>query len=285
MSIADKLTTIAENQQRVFEAGYSKGQSEGGGGDYDSGFEDGYNKGYVEGEENGWDMGFSSGWDEGYSEGETAGIEQGKQAGEDAMWDLVQNYGNRTDYRYFIFYSGFTHLDPKWAAKPIYADSIMGNNDKLETVNWEKFDLTATSTLYNAFGFCYRLTEVDTDLCLVNGTATALNSIFRNCYALQRVKKITAYPEAVWKQSFDNCTALTHIIFDGTIGANGLNLQWSTKLDKESIDSIINALSDTTMGLSITLSKTAVDAISAAEKEDYGDYLSGLKPNWTINLV
>ena len=285
MDVAEKILRGKADLDAVYDAGYAKGQAEGGGGDTDEAWDDGFDAGYESGYADGEGSGYFNGLDVGREEGLAEGIEQGKQAGEDAMWDLVQNYGNRTDYRYFIFYSGFTHLDPKWAAKPTYADSIMGNNDKLETVNWEKFDLTATSTLYNAFGFCYRLTAVDTDLCLVNGTATALNSIFRNCYALQRVKKITAIPEAVWKQSFDNCTELTHIIFDGTIGANGLNLQWSTKLSKESIDSIVECLSPATSGLSITLSKTAVDAISAAEQEDYGDYLSSLKPNWTIILV
>lgn len=36
MSLAEKLTTVAENQQRVYDAGYEKGKAEGGGGiDYD----------------------------------------------------------------------------------------------------------------------------------------------------------------------------------------------------------------------------------------------------------
>ena len=34
MSIADKLTAVAENQQKVYDAGYEKGKAEGGGRDY-----------------------------------------------------------------------------------------------------------------------------------------------------------------------------------------------------------------------------------------------------------
>ena len=219
-------------------------------------------------------------------------------AGQDAMWDCIQNYGNRTDYRSCFFISGFSHIDPKWPVRASNSDSIFGNANKLETVNWEKFDLTATSSLYNAFGFCYLLTEVDTDLAVVNGTATLLNSIFRNCYKLQRVKKLTAFPSAVWKNSFDECRELTHIIFDGEIGANGLNLQWSTKLDKESIESIINALSTTTSDLSVTLSETAVNQAFGYEEilDDSPNWVDGIyspewvalvdsKPNWTITLV
>ena len=58
MSIADKLTTIAENQQRVYDAGFSAGQN--------------------------------SGYDEGF--------EAGKQAEYDAFWDAYQENGNRTLY-------------------------------------------------------------------------------------------------------------------------------------------------------------------------------------------
>ena len=32
MSIAEKLTTIAENQQKVYDAGFTAGQAQGGGG-------------------------------------------------------------------------------------------------------------------------------------------------------------------------------------------------------------------------------------------------------------
>ena len=52
MSIADKLTTIAENQQRVYDAGKAAG---GGGGGYDEGYEAGrevgFNEGYLSGQD------------------------------------------------------------------------------------------------------------------------------------------------------------------------------------------------------------------------------------------
>lgn len=41
MAIAEKLTTIAENQQKVYDAGYEKGKAEGGGGSYEEGYEQG----------------------------------------------------------------------------------------------------------------------------------------------------------------------------------------------------------------------------------------------------
>lgn len=41
MDIAEKQKTIAENEQRVYKAGYEKGKAEGGGGGYDEGYADG----------------------------------------------------------------------------------------------------------------------------------------------------------------------------------------------------------------------------------------------------
>lgn len=47
-----------------------------------------------------------------------------------------------------------------------------------------------------------------------------------------------------FKNSFNYCKNLEHAIFTGTIATNGLNLQWSPLLDKESILSIIDCLKD-----------------------------------------
>ena len=303
MSIADKLTAIAENQKAVYDAGFSAGQAQGGGsGDYNEGWNDGWQSGYDEGWNEGYDVGYGDGgldaggvdydsaFNEGYDAGHMDGRQEGEQTGQDAMWDNLQNEGKRTDYRYAFYYGAYTHIDPKWNINASNADNMFGVCNNLQSVNWDKFNLSAVSSMYNAFGLCPWLTEVDTDLCVVNGTATLMNSIFRNCYKLQRVKKLTAYPSAVWKDSFAGCYELTHIIFDGTIGANGLNMKDCTKLDKESITSIINALSDTTSGLSITLSYDAVcgawDSDEFGPTFDSGWYeLRNTKSNWTITLV
>ena len=71
MSIAEKLTTIAENEQKVFEAGYNEGKQEG----YGEGQLDGYNDGYD------------------------TGVIDGRQAEYDAFWDIYQVNGARTDHQ------------------------------------------------------------------------------------------------------------------------------------------------------------------------------------------
>ena len=82
MSIAEKLQTIAENEQRVYDAGYAKGQAEGG----DT----------------------TAAYDEGF--------EAGKKAEYDAFWDAYQQKGNRSNYSYAFSGSGWTtnNFKPKY---------------------------------------------------------------------------------------------------------------------------------------------------------------------------
>ena len=67
MSIADKLTTVAENVSKVYNAGYEKGKAEGGGDVTDR-------------------------YDEGFADG--------KKAEYDEFWDDFQDNGNRNNYYY-----------------------------------------------------------------------------------------------------------------------------------------------------------------------------------------
>ena len=67
-------------------------------------------------------------------------------------------------------------------------------------------------------------------------------------------------------------------------------MQWSTKLSGASIVSIIEALSTTTSGLSVTLSQTAVNNMTFPIVGNKGTYnswteLEQSKTNWTISLA
>lgn len=66
MTIAEKLTAIAENEQRVYDTGYMRGS----------------NDGYVQGEQNGYAVGF----------------DEGKKAEYDRFWNAYQQNGARRNY-------------------------------------------------------------------------------------------------------------------------------------------------------------------------------------------
>ena len=82
------------------------------------------------------------------------------------------------------------------------------------------------------------------------------------------------------------------IKYNGNTIASSLDMKSCTLLSKASITSIINALSSTTSGLTVTLSKTAVN--TAFETESGGAdgstsqewlALATTKSNWTISLA
>ena len=83
----------------------------------------------------------------------------------------------------------------------------------------------------------------------------------------------------LFTSTFIQCNALENLTIDGTIGQNNFNLKDSTKLSKASIESVIDALSTTTSGLTVTFSKTAVDNAFTA---DEWAALKATKSNWDI---
>ena len=76
------------------------------------------------------------------------------------------------------------------------------------------------------------------------------------------------------------------------IACDGWDLHWATALTKASITSVINALSTTTSGKTLTLSKAAVNkafetSAGAGDGEASTAWISleQSRPNWTISLV
>jgi hypothetical protein len=239
MTIAEKLTQIAENEQKVFDAGYAKGTAQGG-----------YAEGYAD----------------------------GKQAEYDAFWDAFQNYGNK---RYYYYAFAWQQTDNEaWATDaynpkyPIIADCNAGEPSPYAT--------------QSIFHYSSRLKDVKVPITLKNGAA---NACFYNCYRLTNIPSLTLENVTGFVNTFMNCNALETLIVHGKIEAD-IDLQWSTKLSMESIESIMCALSDTTTGKSITLSKVAVDkAYETSEGANDGSTsaewiaIRNTKKNWTVSLI
>ncbi len=88
MSIAEKLTIVAENVPKVYEAGYQQGEA----------------------------MGYTAGLADGREQGKVEGYEEGKQAEYDRVWDDLQQNGNRTYYNTYFSGRGWqsgTTYNPK----------------------------------------------------------------------------------------------------------------------------------------------------------------------------
>lgn len=185
MAISNKLTTIAENVQKVYEAGKSDGYSDG----FETGSEEGYNKGKTDG----------------YAEGQENGYNEGKTAEQNAFWDTYQDNGNRTNYDHAFAGEGWTDelYDPKY---PINAESyirLFAYNDKITDTkvpivlgryNSNQSDL--------AFGKC---TSLKTIPLLTIGRNTEFIGTFEGCEALETI----GWHGELWHDIYlDACPAL-----------------------------------------------------------------------------
>jgi hypothetical protein len=105
---------------------------------------------------------------------------------------------------------------------------------------------------------------------------------FTDCLKLKTIEVFRCVETAKFVSTFAYCYELVNITFEGVIGQNGLDLHWSTKLSKTSIENIIEHLSTTASGMTVTLSKTAVNN---AFTTDEWNTLVASRSNWTIALA
>ncbi len=210
-------------------------------------------------------------------EGYDSGHEAGQKSGYDAFWDMFQDNGNRNNYQDAFKRWTATEIKPKYVIKTDRLYGMFSDCYNLERLPQIEL-LPITGATYTAFTNCRKLKSVDIDVLMY----ASCGNVFLNCYELETIKKIIIDKTVTsLAGAFNFLYALKNITFEGEIPLS-MNFQWSTKLTKESIISIINALSSSTSGLSITLSQVAVDnAFTDAEWEA----LIATKTNWTISLV
>ena len=121
-----------------------------------------------------------------------------------------------------------------------------------------------------------------------------ITSLFHYAANLTTITKLILKDDGsqVASTAFNGATKLVTMIVEGTIGQN-FDLSPCTKLSKESITSVINALSSTTTSMKLTLSKTAVNNAFGINVDDATTYPEGSeyytlrhsKDNWTISYV
>lgn len=193
----------------------------------------------------------------------------------DEFWDEFQGNGTRGVYLYAfsmatqLYGWNDTIYNPKY---PIIADAGYGVQE------------------------CFRGNKVitDTKVPIIDKVGN-IYSTFNGCNNLKRVESLTLeVPVTKANNAFFDCIELEEInvICNGGSFAADLSLRYSTKLSRASITSIVNALSATTSGLSVTLSKTAVDTAfettaGAGDGSTSAEWnaLISTKSNWTISLV
>lgn len=245
--------------------------------------EDVYNKGYADGEANG-----TGGYDNGYADG--------RQAEHKEFWDAVLDPSLNWQQRFTGAVWNDATFRPNQDIKPtgyannlFYLTAITDLDGILQrcgvTLDTSGIDVRGDRLFY----YCTKLTTVPyIDLSNVTYSG-GIGYLFGECYDLHTVVGLRLRDDGslAMDYAFYKCDNLVNLTIYGTIGKN-VDLRDSTKLSKDSITSVMNALSTTTSGLSITLSKTAVNNAFPSDGEvpnAYWEQLVREHSNWTINLV
>ncbi|MBQ8249969.1 MAG: hypothetical protein IJY93_08880 [Clostridia bacterium] len=221
------------------------------------------------------------------------GIETGAQTEYDRFWNEFQDYGERTDYTFAFRHWSADYIRPKYKVENISLQAQqMFQFAKIKKLEAEHFDLAGadklSGTVYGMFNACKQLEEIED----VGIPATNYSATWYNCTALRKIAIIRCVAGKAFNAAFQNCEALEDVTFTGEMSMNGLDLRYSTKLNRASIESVINVLSSSTSGRSVTLSEAAVNtafetSAGATDESTSPEWaaLIATKSNWTISLI
>jgi hypothetical protein len=195
----------------------------------------------------------------------------GKENWYDLFWDTFQNNGNRNSYG-----GAFNRQDSSKYNSNNWNDDIFDPKYdfilKYCAMMFQYSGITSLAAKLRSKGLKFDTSQCDSFLQMFQGAnvkdvpyldgsnCTSLsytfgtNSKVETIDGLKLTNKLTTVGNA-----FGGASKLTHCLFEGELAITGLDLHWSTLLDKESITSLINILSTETSGLTVTLSLTAVN--------------------------
>lgn len=219
MNIADKLKKIAENEPKVYEAGYN------------------------------------------------IGLAKGKTDENNFFWDRYQHYGSRNSYSYAFLGTGWNDFT---------------YNPQYKIYTEPKADRARYMFAWSGIVDTKVPIEINSGI-TSSGSHFVEECIFLGCKLLTTIRElyINDY-KATYTRWFDRCESLTNITIKGEIKNNGFDIHWSTKLTADSLKSIINALSTTTTGLTITLPTTAQSNYEKVYGSGTWATLTATRSNWTI---
>ena len=220
-----------------------------------------YEVAYNTGDSDGYARGYQKGYADGKQEAGGGGIDY------DLFWDTFQANGNRVNYQL-----AFSSVWNDEIYNPKYPINCTGANAYLATSLFASSKITDTKVPITISG-------------------TRADSVFQDCVDLKRIPSLTLENIVRFNTTFRNCKALEEMNVYGNIDVDGFDVSACAKLNKTSWISIINALSGSTSGLSMTGSLASVKkAFETVEGANDGDTsaewldLKATKSNWGVSL-
>ena len=186
-------------------------------------------------------------------------FDAGRVQGERDWWEKYQRW-TATSYHNDYMYAFAGYLWDDTAYDPIV-----------------QIDATARSNDIFAYS---RITDTKVPVNIASSSTTNKNATFRNATNLVTIRKFIVNASQSMNGQFSGCTKLKNLTIEGTIGkAVGLG---ECPLTRESIESVVNALSTNTSGLTCTFKKTAVES---AYTDEQWAAVKNSKPNWAFALA
>jgi len=219
----------------------------------------------------------------------TAGVQVGKtlEAGhaEDVDWNVFQANGTRTDYSQ-AFIGGYfddSTFKPEYKLNVTNAYRMFQSAVNITDLSKVEMDFSQCVDFAVTFGGMAGLTKIG-DISTVS--ADEVYRPFLGCSALVEVGTFTVKETTTFNHPFARCEALEEITFAGVIGQD-LDMSYSP-LNKASIESIMDCLSETASGKTVTLKSGQVDVAfetseGAADGREVFESLIAEKPNWVFS--
>ena len=210
--------------------------------------------------------------------------EAGKKAEYDESWDSFKN-GWQMQYLFAGHAWNDTTFKPKYdLTVGAYNCSGMFQLNQVSNIKSRllecgvKLDLSKCVNFLNGFSNAAttELPEIDLSNC------DNVTSSFSYMSKLINIDKVTFKNGVTFISTFFSTPNLEEIRIGGTIGGNGFNISASKNLNAASLESIINALSTTTTGLTVTLPTTAQANYEAKYGTGSWSVLVATRSNWTI---
>lgn len=220
------------------------------------------------------------------------GYDAGQKNEYDRFWDAYQENGNRRLYAIAFFGSGWNDITfkPKYNiviaqdSNSMFSNSAITNLAEILESQGVILDTTNAPKIDYIFDNCLALRHAPH--VVFNNSSTGA---FNWCLSLEKAS-IGVNENTTFSGTFNRCDNLTDFSVVGAIGKS-IDLKHSP-LSYDSLYSIIEALSETATGQTLTLKKSAVDTAfengegfaDGSESSEWGDLIS-TKENWTISLV
>jgi hypothetical protein len=225
----------------------------------------------------------------------SAEVNVAASGGGDALADFFQRSGTSEDYTYAFYNCPASVFFPKQNIVVAYGNSMFAyfNSGRSEPVDlaarFEECGVSLDTSNAGNLGSLFKKANVSTTPPFTANSN--MSSTFTNCTALHTIGKIHVPNQYISLYNiWYGCSALVNISFGGVIGTD-VDFKHSTLLSTASIENIIEHLSDSVTGKTLTFSKTAVDNAFATSNNAEGSttqewaMLVSTKSKWTISLV